>query len=166
MHGSAAWMVGCLVFVATACERTASEDERGAQLAEATVGGRIVSTVNGEPIAVDDVARVARETGLGAEAALRLLQDQALLAREAERRGLAAHPDVRDAARRAAVQALLAREVEGAEPAAADDDAQVRLQHARLVGLVQRLEGEHRVERRPEHFAAAGMAEGPAHGEP
>jgi len=84
-----------------------------------TVGVKAVSTVNGEPITVQDVQRVVRATGWAPRLALQRLQDQALLAQEARRLGYADDAEVLDAVRRGRVQALLAAGVEQAE---ADDE--------------------------------------------
>ncbi|RZO57970.1 MAG: hypothetical protein EVA89_20500, partial [Sandaracinaceae bacterium] len=50
-----------------------------ASVGAAAVGGRVVSTVDGHPITVDQVAAAARAAGVTPEVALRRLQDEALL---------------------------------------------------------------------------------------
>lgn len=84
-----------------------------AEGAPAQVGGRVVSTVDGAPITIDEVALVARETGLSPLEALRRLQEERALAARATAAGLAEDREVVGAARRAAVRALLAERVEG-----------------------------------------------------
>lgn len=78
----------------------------------ARLEGSIVSTVDGEPVMVDEVERMRDETGLTAREVLRRLQDRVLLMREAEARGLEGGRDGRQAARKAAVQAFLFDEIE------------------------------------------------------
>jgi hypothetical protein len=75
--------------------------------------GRVVSTVDGAPITVDEVELVARETGLAPRDALRRLQEERALSARATAAGLADDPEVVGAARRASVRALLASRVEG-----------------------------------------------------
>jgi hypothetical protein len=118
------------------------------------VGGRVVSTVDGQPITVEDVERVARSAELSPAEALRRLQRYHLLAGEAERRGFGANAAVRRASRKAAVQALLAAEVEvEAPPSPDDEDAQVRERFGRLTDLVNGLASQHGVDRDPEGWA-------------
>jgi hypothetical protein len=152
-------VVGMIVVAAGGCGDRGTEGPSAPMEGESRVGGRVVSTVDGEPITVDDVERVAGATGLPPEAALRRLQRFRLLAREAERRGLRERPAVRAAGRRAAVQALLAREVES--PGAATDGSAVGVQgnFERLVGLVGRLESVYGVQRHPEHGMEALAAD-------
>jgi hypothetical protein len=116
------------------------------------VGGRVVSTVDGQPITVEDVERVARSAELSPAEALRRLQRYHLLAGEAERRGFGANAAVRQASRKAAVQELLAMEVE-APPSLDDEDAQVRERFGRLTDLVDSLASQHGVDRDPEGWA-------------
>ncbi|MFW5924898.1 MAG: peptidyl-prolyl cis-trans isomerase [Myxococcota bacterium] len=102
--------LGLLFGCADEAHRGGTEPAEG----DARVGGRVVSTVDGEPITAAEVARGAREAGLEPRVALRRLQQAILLAREAERRGYGTRPAVRRAQRKAAVQSLLEREVERA----------------------------------------------------
>lgn len=122
----------------------------------AEVGDGVVSTVNGEPITVEEVARVVRITGVSPRQALRHLQRFHLLAHEAERRGHDEHPIVRRSAQKAAVQALLVEEVEAQVPAA--EGVQARFQ--RLARLVDRLESRYGVERRPHVMEGLGVGLG------
>jgi hypothetical protein len=75
----------------------------------ATVGGQIVSTVDGQPIAIDEVRELVR-AGLSPRVALRRLQAERLLAAEAARRGAGHGAPVKQVARQALVQALLEAE--------------------------------------------------------
>ena len=103
----------CLLFAcATACEDGEAEGRGPRRMGDAAVGGDVVATVDGVPITVSDVERVARGAHLSPREALASLEDRALLAGEAERRGYADRPEVRTAGERAMVQALLALEVE------------------------------------------------------
>jgi hypothetical protein len=68
----------------------------------------VVATVNGERIYAHDVAEEAKARGLAPERALDELIRAQLLAGEAQRRGLADDPDVREARKRAEVRRLLA----------------------------------------------------------
>lgn len=86
-------------------------DERGPA---APAEGRVISTVDGAAITVEEVEEVARETGLSPLDALRRLQEERVLVAHAEAAGLGDAPEVGDAVRRASVQALLARRVEAA----------------------------------------------------
>jgi parvulin-like peptidyl-prolyl isomerase len=83
---------------------------------DARIGGQVVSTVDGVAITVDDVRRRAEVGRIAPREALRQLQDDMLLAAEAERRGLGRDPRVVQDARRAAVQALLREQVEASIP--------------------------------------------------
>lgn len=121
----------CSLVLLAACHgdsapRTAEQQEEGDA---STVGGRVVSVVDGAPIRLDDVQRVVDALGLEPRAALRRLQRQRLLAAEARRRGLQEHPEVRRARRRAAVQALLQARVENV----AIDEEAVREAYDRAV---------------------------------
>jgi parvulin-like peptidyl-prolyl isomerase len=87
--------------------------------------GTVVATVDGVPITADEVRAVMRDRELRAEAALRALEDEALLFAEAERRGHAARPEVRQGVEQALAQALLVREVEALVPVESVSDADV-----------------------------------------
>ena len=82
----------------------------------ARVGGRVVATVDGVGITVAEAARASGETGRALRESVRLLEDEQLLAAEAQRRGLGRDRAVRIATDQALVQALLVREVEAAVP--------------------------------------------------
>ncbi len=80
----------------------------------ATVGGDVVSTVDGHPITVADVGALARAGRVSPQEALRRLQAELLLMAEAERRGLAVRRAVREVGRKASVHALLDEEANAA----------------------------------------------------
>lgn len=103
-----------LLALVAACDGGApAAPEAGARArGGARVGGDVVATVDGHAITIDEVAAAARAAGVSPELALARLEEEAILAAEAERAGLADDPEVRRATRRAAVQALLARSVE------------------------------------------------------
>jgi parvulin-like peptidyl-prolyl isomerase len=100
--GAAVALLGC------GGERGDSARVRQAR-ATAALGGQIVSTVDGQAIAVDEVQELAR-AGLSPRTALRRLEAERLLVAEATRRGLAKRAPVREVARQALVQALLQAE--------------------------------------------------------
>lgn len=91
----------------------------------AEVEGPIVATVDGEPIGLPEVEDAARRTGLSPLEALHRLEQERVLARRARAAGLESDPEVRSAARRAAVQALLADRVEHAVGPSDVTDAQI-----------------------------------------
>lgn len=76
------------------------------------VGGRVVATVDGVAITIEEVAAEVRRTGATPEDALRALERAELLAAEAARRGYGDRREVSEDTRRAMVQALLEVEVE------------------------------------------------------
>lgn len=80
----------------------------------------VVATVDGAPIDVAEVERLAERGTLTPRVALARLEAEALLAAEAERRGYGTQHEVQQVARQAAVQALLAGDVEQPKPTAAD----------------------------------------------
>lgn len=90
----------------------------------ASVGGRVISTVDGHPITVADVQAAARAAGVSPRVALQRLQDEELLAAAAARAGIG-ETEGRRAARQAAVQRLLAEEVEAAVGPDAVDPAAI-----------------------------------------
>jgi len=102
---------------------------------DAKVEGQVVSTVDGQPIYVKDVERLAYRSGLPMRDALHKLQDERLLRREAERRAVAG-PAVDDVARRAAVQALLVSEADAV--VVTDDD--IRAAYTSAVARFERPE--------------------------
>lgn len=113
------WPTLCVLALLVACDgssrtspRAVAEDEVGDA---SSVGGRVVSVVDGVPIRLADVQRVVDVLDLEPRAALRRLQRQRLLASEARRRGLQHHPKVARVRRQAAVQALLEARVENVE---------------------------------------------------
>lgn len=104
-----------LVPVAGGCQQGVGPDARR-ELAlargDARVGGDVVSTVDGHPITLAEVEQAAREAGVPPGQALRVLQDELLLARAAERRGFDGASAVERARRQSEVQVLLERVVE------------------------------------------------------
>lgn len=95
---------------------TSGEQARGHD----SVGGQVISTVHGFAITVGEVAALARASGLSPQAALERLQAERLLMAEAERRGFDRDPQVREVARKAAVQLLL-DELANAQPVTEDE---------------------------------------------
>lgn len=104
----------CVCVGVGACGDDPEEGSGRREQGSATVGGDVVSTVDGMPITVDEVRRVVRETELGPRDALERLQERELLAMEARRQGRDDGPEVERATKQAMVQALLRREVEEA----------------------------------------------------
>jgi peptidyl-prolyl cis-trans isomerase C len=82
----------------------------------------VVANVDGTAITVADVQRLCERGALTPRAALERLEAEALLAREAERRGFSAVDAVDRVGQQALVQALLAADVEREEPTAAELD--------------------------------------------
>jgi len=80
----------------------------------------VVAEVNGRPIFGDCVATQAAGHGLDRRAALEECIDFELLAQEAEARGFAADPEVRDVQRREAVRQLVQRDFEATHREPAD----------------------------------------------
>lgn len=101
---------------------------------KASGAGPTVATVDGRAIGADDVARVTSTTSLDAREALARLEEQELLAAEAEQRGEGGSPEVERAVERAMVQALLAREIEAAVPPESISDEALRAEHERRRG--------------------------------
>lgn len=110
-----------------------------ASVGPAAVGGRVVSTVDGHPITVDQVAAAARAAGVTPEVALRRLQDEALLAAAARRAGAGVHEGARGA-RQVMVQALLAEEVERRVRPDAIDAAELEAAYQANLGRFERPE--------------------------
>lgn len=105
-------LIAALAALASCAGRTEDTAEPERVRGRATVGGQVVSTVDGHAITLADVQHAVASTGVEPRVALRRLQDELILARAARRAGFAEDPAVRRAARQARVQALLAREVE------------------------------------------------------
>ena len=129
---------------------------------DAEIGGEVVSTVDGAPITLAEVQEQAAGAGSSPAEALRTLQDEALLAAEAARRGYGTGAAVRRAGEKALVQALLA-EIEAEHPPESFSEQQVRdffEAHAERFGRPERREAEHVLVRLPE-----GTAEGSAEDE-
>ena len=78
----------------------------------ASVGGDVIATVDGAPIALAEVERVSRELGISPHRALVRLEEELVLAHRAERSAVASDPEIERAGRRAAVRELLARVIE------------------------------------------------------
>lgn len=81
-----------------------------ASLAEDPAGRTVVAEVDGRPIYADCVARQAAARGIDLRAAVDECIGFELLAREAERRGYAAHPEVLEARETEVVRAFIDRE--------------------------------------------------------
>jgi hypothetical protein len=83
----------------------------------------VVANVDGTAITLAEVERLATRGDLAPKAALERLEAEALLEREAERRGYASLTEVQEVGRQATVQALLAKDVESerATPSEIDD---------------------------------------------
>jgi parvulin-like peptidyl-prolyl isomerase len=105
--------------IGSACGSDSEGAETATESSQSAVASDVVATVDGEPVAVDDVVRVARVAKLAPKTAARRLRDELLLAKEARRRGYRDRREVVRARRKALVQALLEREVE--ERAQAED---------------------------------------------
>ncbi len=80
------------------------------------MGGDVISTVDGHPITLSELAHASTGASVDPAVALSRLQDEEVVARAAQRAGWGADPEVARAERRALVQALLARTVEATEP--------------------------------------------------
>ena len=85
----------------------------------------VLATAAGATITVGEVVALAREAELTPRGALDRLIGEALLAKEAERRGYGARPEVAVAAQRAAVRAWLTAEIERAVPESSVTDEQI-----------------------------------------
>ncbi len=149
--------------------------------AVAGVGRRaVVARVGDARILAGEVVDLARATGLSPRAALDRLVGEALLGREAARRGYGARPEVVAETQRASVRAWLAAEVERALPPSAVTEEEIATsyaaQRARFVHPEERIAvhvllplaadaGEARAEtarRLAEQALAALRSEGPA----
>ena len=107
---------------------TPTQDERHPQTRE--IAGSpddptVLATAAGTTITVGAVVALAREAELTPRGALDRLIGEALLAKEAERRGYGARPEVAASAQRAAVRAWLTAEVEHAVPESSITDQDV-----------------------------------------
>jgi peptidyl-prolyl cis-trans isomerase C len=80
----------------------------------------VVANVDGAPIGLNEVQRLAERGSLSPQQALSRLEAEALLAAEAERRGYGADHAVQHVTRQAAVQALLKGDVEQKIPSEAE----------------------------------------------
>jgi peptidyl-prolyl cis-trans isomerase C len=132
------WAIG-LAF-ACACNGAGSGgsgQERGAR-GGSSVGGQVVSTVDGAPITVADVRALVGAGEIEASVALRRLQQERLLAKEAARRGMEREWAVAEVGRKAAVQALLAQVANEAVVADAEVQAAYTQQRARFAKPEQR----------------------------
>lgn len=123
------WLPIALAAWLGACGDDGDETRAAREQGSATVGGDVVSTVDGMPITSGEVQRVASETELSPPEALERLQERELLAGEALRRGYGEDPAVERATRQALVQQLLAREVEDAVPPESITEDQIRARY-------------------------------------
>jgi parvulin-like peptidyl-prolyl isomerase len=107
--------VGCIFGIALSVGACGGRDQAPSAADEkhgtATVGGGVVSTVDGHPITLHDVQELVK-AGLSAPDALARLQAERLLMADAERRGYGATRAVEQVAEQARVQALLAAEAD------------------------------------------------------
>lgn len=110
-----------LSLAACGAQRESAEPERVASTHAAA------ALVEGQPIALEDVERLVRASGLAPREALARLIAERLLVRYAAERGYGGSDAVRRGAKQASVQALLAAEVEAALPAEAVDARRDRL---------------------------------------
>lgn len=94
------------------CAACGGSGPRGRSSAGATLSQGVVANVDGAAITLADVQRLCERGGLTPRAALERLEAEALLAREAERRGFAAVDAVDLVGQQALVQALLEADVE------------------------------------------------------
>jgi parvulin-like peptidyl-prolyl isomerase len=103
--------VGLALASASACNGAGpgSDGQRRDVRSGSSVGGQVVSTVDGAPITLADVRALVGDGEIEARTALRRLQAERLLAREAARRGMQMEWAVAEVERKAAVQALLQR---------------------------------------------------------
>jgi peptidyl-prolyl cis-trans isomerase C len=92
--------------------------------------GAVVARVGSARILAGEVTDLARATGLTPREALDRLIAEALLAREAERRGHGARPEVAAEVQRASVRAWLTAEVERALPPGVVTDAEIEASYA------------------------------------
>lgn len=98
----------------------------------ARVGGAIVSTVNGEPIALTEVEALVRDSHLSPPEALRRLQAERLLMAEAARRGVRGDREVWQVTRQALAQALLDEEAAKVHVSDSELRAAYEREHARF----------------------------------
>jgi hypothetical protein len=110
--------LAAIALVAAAHASCARPDPLAVQriAARPAAGDQIVATVDGEPITRSRVEELSGELGMEPEKVLEGLVEMALMAQEAERRGLLDAPAVRQVWKKALVQRILARKVEDAVP--------------------------------------------------
>ncbi len=104
-------LLACCLF---ACGQGESTDAERAATARGRVSGPVVSTVNGDPISLDEVQQLVRASSLAPAQALHRLEAERLLMAEAARRGVKG-PEVDLVASRARVQALLQAEADAVQ---------------------------------------------------
>jgi parvulin-like peptidyl-prolyl isomerase len=143
-----------------ACGRGHDAEQTRSAHGSSTVGGQVISTVDGYAITVADVEALARAGQISARDALARLQAERLLMIEAERRGFAKTADVDEVARKARVQALLDAEaatavVSDEEIRAAYEKQKGRFEKGERRASVHVLAGLPRVNPSPEADAAA-----------
>ena len=102
----------------------------------AEVGGDVIATVDGEPIRVSDVEAAARADGVSPAVALRRLEEDLAVAHLAEASAVADDPEVRAAARRAAVRELLHREIEASRTPEGVPDSVVEARREQIAGAL------------------------------
>jgi peptidyl-prolyl cis-trans isomerase C len=135
------WLAGALLLGACGSDGPATTGPDRRAVEEATAGdlgggaggtGRqaVVARVGGARILAGEVVDLARATGLAPREALDRLIAEALLGREAERRGLGTRSEIAAEVRRASVRAWLAAEVERALPPSVVTDAEIAASYA------------------------------------
>lgn len=100
-------LLGCAL-IACACDESAAPATGVLAHGDDVLGGEVVATVDGVAVRRADVAELVAGSDLSPTEALRRLEDEVLLAREAERRGYGERGEVRRVSDRLAVQVLLA----------------------------------------------------------
>jgi parvulin-like peptidyl-prolyl isomerase len=125
--------IGCGLALACACGRAGSGagDRGGNSHGTSNVGGQVVSTVNGEPIALAEVDELVA-AGLTPQEALERLQAERLLVAEARRRGVGDEWAVSEVERKAAVQALLSETASAVTVSDDELEAAFAKEHARF----------------------------------
>ncbi len=116
---AASALVGALALHGCGAGERASRSAGVATRGNASIGGQVVSTVDGRPITVAEIERLVR-AGLTPQQALRRLQSEQLLMEEAERRGLAGNPAVHEVKAQAEVQAVIEQEANAVTVSDAD----------------------------------------------
>lgn len=127
------WLLSLMLGVAcVACTDAREGTSAALDRRQARVAVGVVSSVDGHPIEIAEVADLARTGQFSPVAALRRLQAERLLAGEAERRGYAQRKATQYASRQALVQALLVQAVEAQEVSETELEQAYTAQKARF----------------------------------